>query len=99
MTSPSFQQFESDARAQGYDEVLERLWPAGAEVPNHMHPFDVSALVTQGEFWLTANGQTRHLRAGDRFELVRDVPHAERYGAEGTCVWVARRHRAEAAAA
>jgi hypothetical protein len=38
-------------------------------------------------------GQTRHLQAGDRFELDADVPHAEHYGAEGARFWVARRNR------
>ena len=30
------------------------------------------------------------LKPGDRFELDREVPHAERYGPEGTTFWVAR---------
>jgi hypothetical protein len=34
---------------------------------------------------------TRHLRPGDGFQLARDEPHAERYGAEGAIYWVARR--------
>nr|WP_316640578.1 hypothetical protein [uncultured Roseateles sp.] len=34
---------------------------------------------------------TRHLRAGDRFELDAEVPHDERYGIEGAMYWVARR--------
>lgn len=91
MHPPDFQQFEREALARGYDEVLERLWPPNAELPSHSHGFDASALVVQGEMWLTVDGQTRHLRAGDRFELARDLPHAERYGAEGACYWVARR--------
>jgi len=42
--------------------------------------------------WLTHDGRTLHLRAGDRFELARAVPHAERYGPEGATYWAARRH-------
>jgi hypothetical protein len=42
--------------------------------------------------WLTEGDTTRHLHAGDRFELARSVPHAERYGAEGATYWAARRH-------
>jgi quercetin dioxygenase-like cupin family protein len=52
----------------------------------------VKALVLRGELWLTVDGDTRHLRPGDRFALDRDVPHAERYGAEGAAYWVARRN-------
>lgn len=89
---PSFQDFESRARAAGFDEVIERHWPPGAVLDTHTHAFDVDALVTQGEMWLTHTGETRHLRAGDRFTLGRDVPHDERYGSEGATYWVARRH-------
>lgn len=92
MRTASAQQFEAEHRAQGFDEVIERPWAADAQVGLHSHPFDVSALVLQGEFWLTLADQTRHLQAGDRFELARDVPHQERYGADGARVLVARRH-------
>jgi hypothetical protein len=40
--------------------------------------------------WLTVGERTQHLRAGERFELERGVPHAERYGPEGATYWVAR---------
>lgn len=83
--------FDADARARGFDEVLERRWPADAVLETHTHPFAVEALVVDGEMWLTVGGATRQLRPGDRFELERDVPHAERYGPEGAIVWVARR--------
>jgi quercetin dioxygenase-like cupin family protein len=52
----------------------------------------VQALVVRGEFWLTVGEQTRHLRAGDAFELQRGIPHAERYGPQGATYWVARRN-------
>jgi fumarylpyruvate hydrolase len=91
---PSFEAFEGDARARGFDEVIERRWANDLVLDTHTHSFDVDALVTQGEMWLTCGEQTRHLRAGERFTLDRDLPHAERYGAEGAIVWVARRHRA-----
>jgi quercetin dioxygenase-like cupin family protein len=43
--------------------------------------------------WLTVGDQTQHLKAGDRFTLDRDVPHAERYGAQGATYWVARKNK------
>jgi AraC-like ligand binding domain len=89
----TFSQFEADARGLGFDEVLERQWAPLTVLEAHAHPFAVKALVVQGEFWLTVQEQTRHLRAGDGFELDHAVPHAERYGSEGATVWVARRHR------
>ena len=87
-----FEEFESDARAQGFDEVLERKWPPLTVLDTHTHSFAVEALVVQGEMWLTVGDNTRHLLPGDSFELEREVPHAERYGSEGATYWVARRN-------
>lgn len=97
MNPPTFQQFEATALAQGYDEVLERQWDADTLLDTHTHPFAVSARIVEGSFWLTVGEQTRQLQAGDSFELDADVPHAERYGAQGARYWVARRHPRAAA--
>ena len=70
MDHPSLAEFEAAARREGYDEVAERVWPADAVLETHEHPFAVKAIVVAGEMWLTREGDaTRHLRAGDRFEL------------------------------
>lgn len=90
MNPQTFDQFRDEALRQGCDEALVRDWPAGHETPVHEHPFDTRALVVRGEFWLTVDGQTRHLKAGERFELARHIPHAERYGPEGATFWAAR---------
>lgn len=87
----TFAEFEADARARGFDEVLERQWPPLTLLETHVHPFAVDARVVRGEMWLTVGAETRHLLAGDRFELDRDVAHAERYGSTGATYWVARR--------
>jgi quercetin dioxygenase-like cupin family protein len=96
MGTMTFEQFDAVARAQGFDEILEREWAPGLALQTHTHPFSVHALVARGEFWLTTGDATRHLRAGDTFDLAREVPHAERYGADGATVWIARRHAAPA---
>lgn len=88
---PSFEAFAADARARGFDEVLERRWAPGTVLDTHTHDFGVDAIVTQGEMWLGCGGKTRHLRPGDRFALEARVPHDERYGPEGATYWVARR--------
>jgi hypothetical protein len=90
-TTPRFEAFAAESRALGYGEVLEREWLPNQVVPTHTHPFDARALVSRGEMWLTVAGQTQHLVPGDRFELARDTPHEERYGAEGAAYWVGRR--------
>ena len=92
MTAITFQTFEADARAAGYDQALVREWASDAVVGTHTHPFDVQALVTQGEMWLSCGDQTRYLKAGDTFTLGRDTPHSEKYGPQGATFWVARRN-------
>ncbi len=97
MNDITFKAFESDALAQGFDEVTDRRWPGGESVAEHTHPFGVKALVVQGEMWLTVGAATQHLRPGDTFELAHGVPHAERYGAQGATYWAARRNGPAAA--
>lgn len=84
--------FKAGALAQGFDEVLERVWAPNQVVGTHTHPFAVQALVVQGEMWLGCGGRTLHLRPGDRFELAREEPHDERYGPQGATYWAARRN-------
>ena len=88
----TFDEFKSSWLAQGFDEVIERNWAPGTVLATHTHPFSVQAVVVQGEMWLTIDDHTQHLLAGDRFALDRDIPHAERYGAEGATYWVARKN-------
>ncbi len=90
-TTMTFAEFEADARARGFDEVLVRDWPPLTVIDTHTHPFAAKALVVAGEMWLACAGDTRHLQPGDTFELAAGVPHDERYGAEGATYWVARR--------
>jgi mannose-6-phosphate isomerase-like protein (cupin superfamily) len=92
MSPPDWDRFVAQAQAQGYPDVLARDWAPHTVLDTHTHDFAVSALVVQGEMWLTIGGQTQHLRPGDPFTLARGEPHAERYGPEGATYWVARRH-------
>ncbi len=93
MNRVTFETFEAEARAQGFDEIVERKWDPGTVLQSHAHPFSVRALVVQGEMWLSVGNDVRRLRPGDEFAIDRDVPHSERYGAEGATYWAARRHR------
>jgi hypothetical protein len=88
---PTFQQFESQLRALGFDTVVVRTWGPSAVAETHSHPFEARALVVQGEMWLTIGAVTRHLKTGDRFELAVGQLHSERYGVEGATYWVGRR--------
>jgi len=92
MNLPTFEAFAAEARAIGFDEVVERKWAPSLVLESHKHPFSVKALVVQGEMWLTVGDDVRHLRPGDEFTLDRAQPHAERYGSEGATYWAARRN-------
>lgn len=89
--SESFAEFETRLKAHGFDQVLERRWEPGQVVATHSHPFDASAVVVQGEMWLSVGDATQHIPAGGTFELTRNTPHSERYGSEGAIYWVGRR--------
>ena len=99
MNTITFEAFETDALARGFDEVADRRWLPAEVVAEHSHPFSVKALVVHGEMWLTVGDTTQHLRPGDTFELAHGAPHAERYGPEGATYWAARRHAPAASAA
>lgn len=92
-SDPRYADFASASRALGYTEVLTRTWEPGQVLEQHTHPFDARALVVEGEMWLTVDGVTQHLKAGDRFEVPQGKAHAERYGDAGATYWVARRSR------
>jgi hypothetical protein len=92
-TAPGFAGFEAGARADGFDEVLEKAWEAGRVLDTHAHGFDARLRVTRGEMWLGLGGTVRHLLPGDECAIAAGVPHDERYGPEGATLWIARRHR------
>jgi quercetin dioxygenase-like cupin family protein len=89
---PDFAAFEVEARAAGFDEVLEKHWDPGQSLDTHTHAFGVRLRVVRGDLSLRCGGETTALRAGDEFSLAAGLPHAERYGPEGATLWIARRH-------
>lgn len=91
-TLPTLADFRAQALAAGFDEVLERVWEPALEIATHTHPFDAEAIVTEGEMWLTCDGETQHLLPGGTFQIACGTPHAERYGPQGATYWVARRN-------
>lgn len=92
MDALNLNEFKQQARAAGYDEVLERRWEPDVTLALHSHPFDAHAVVVEGEMWLTCDDQTRHLHPGDTFTLERGRMHTERYGSSGATYLVARRN-------
>jgi len=87
-------QFEASLRLDGFTEVETKSQPPGRAVPEHAHPFDVRALVLEGEITLTVDGQGTAYRAGDVFTMAGGCRHAEEVGAEGVRILAGRRHKA-----
>lgn len=92
MSYENFEAFKSHKLSEGYDEVLLREWNPGFANEPHAHPFDTDALVAEGEYWLTMNGQTTHYKTGDVFQVTRGVTHSEKYGTKGAVFWAARKN-------
>ena len=70
-----FEDFRDEKLEQGYKEVLERRWEPNTENEMHHHEFTADGIVIEGEFWLTAEGKTRHLQSGDSFNISAMAKH------------------------
>ncbi len=88
----SFTQFTNVMLAAGYNQVIERIWEPNLTLEEHTHPYDVNAMVVQGEVVLIVKGKApRKLVAGESFHLAANTPHIEQYGAQGAIFWAARK--------
>ena len=85
-------EFESELRAQGYLEVVDRRMQANETNPEHAHEFDARLLVLEGEMTITSEGETRTYRAGDAFAMTAGCRHTEQCGAEGVRYLAGRRY-------
>ena len=83
--------FETRLRADGYDDIETKQLPAGTDNTAHDHPYDVCALVLEGEITLTVDGAARAYRNGDVFTMAAGCRHAELIGGEGVRYLVGRR--------
>jgi quercetin dioxygenase-like cupin family protein len=83
--------FEERLKAERYPDIRTNELPPNRRHPEHSHPFDVLALVLEGEISLTVEGRTRTYRAGDEFAMKAGCPHAEDIGPAGVRYLVGRR--------
>jgi len=84
--------FETRLRAEGYDEILVKTVEAGLVIDLHSHPYDVLALVLDGEAEIDCGAGPRTYRPGDILEVAGGLPHTERYGPLGYTFLLGRRH-------
>lgn len=84
--------FTARLQREGYDEILTKTVDANTVIDDHAHPYDVLALVLDGEAEIDCGQGPRTYRPGDVLEVARGVPHVERYGPDGYTFLVGRRH-------
>ena len=82
--------FEFALRRDGFTVERKTLAP-NARTTEHAHPFDVRALVLNGDITLTVEGIDYAYRAGDIFVMPAGHMHAEAVGPEGVQYLVGRR--------
>ncbi|HJQ56763.1 MAG TPA: cupin domain-containing protein [Vineibacter sp.] len=85
--------FEAALRRDGFTEIETKTVEAKPPSQPHAHPYDVRALVLDGEITLTSEGAARVYRAGDSFNMAAGCVHAENYGPNLTYIF-GRRHPA-----
>jgi quercetin dioxygenase-like cupin family protein len=86
--------FESALKRAGYLDVETKQAQPDLATPPHSHPFDVRALVLEGELTLVTGDRSRTYCAGEVFEMSAGCEHSERHGPAGTRYLVGRRHPA-----
>ena len=86
------QMFIDQLNREGFDEVVTTRLPANEQRAAHAHPFEVKALVTDGEVTLGVAGQSTTYRSGDVFTMARGCEHTELYGPLGVGYVVGRKH-------
>jgi quercetin dioxygenase-like cupin family protein len=83
--------FEQHLRAEGFPEIRTNQMPAGCHNDEHVHEWDVLALVLEGDITLTVDGQARTYKAGDQFSMEAGCRHVEDVGPQGVKYLVGRR--------
>lgn len=84
--------FAEQLTQEGFDEVVTTSLPANGQREAHTHPFEVKALVTDGEVTLGVAGQHTLYRTGDTFTMAVGCEHTELYGPAGVSYVVGRKH-------
>lgn len=84
--------FSQSLAKDQFNEVVEKSLSANEHNAAHSHPFDVRALVTQGDIALTVEGVKTRYGQGEIFTMVAGCEHVEDVGAAGVTYLVGRRY-------
>lgn len=83
--------FEARLKAEGYPEIRTNEMRPNSRNAEHSHPFDVLALVLEGDITITVDGSARTYRVGDEFSMKAGRRHVEDIGPGGVKYLVGRR--------
>ena len=83
--------FEARLKAEGFPEIRTNSLDPNRHNAEHTHPFDVLALVLEGDITLTVDGKARKYAVGDEFAMQAGCRHVEDAGPQGVKYLVGRR--------
>ena len=84
------ERFEARLKSEGYPEIRVNQYKPDHHNPEHEHPFDVHALVLEGDITLTVNGKKTRYGVGDEFKMAAGCRHIEDIGPHGVRYIVGR---------
>jgi len=76
---------------EGYPRPIEVRHDPGVSLGEHAHPFEVYALILEGDIELIIQGESSTYKLGDFFYLGAQELHSESYGKEGVFYLASRR--------
>ena len=77
------EQFLQSLRLDGFPDPVEVQQNPNCQLGVHEHPFEVRALVIDGDITIAVDGVSKIYMAGDIFQLKLNQPHTESYGPRG----------------
>lgn len=92
--TPDASTFERDLRERGFIEIQTRQIAPGTRNDVHSHPFEVRALMLDGELQLSCDGKARTYLAGDIFTMDAGRDHVEQFGTAGATYLTGRKYPA-----
>lgn len=63
-------------------DVLFASYPAGTEIPPHVHDTENHGVITKGELILFMNGKTERIGVGQWYHVPANVEHSARFEVE-----------------
>lgn len=86
------QEFRAQAKADGYDEPIEKTWEANLKLDMHTHDFSAMLYILEGEFIIVREDSRTSYGPGEHCQLDAGIRHTETTGDSGARGLVSRKH-------